>query len=150
MENRVRIYGESFLRTGCEGTIVIGEDTHIQPGCYLHSYGSGIHIGRKVEIAAGCAFYSYEHGMEDGVPIMDQPLTSRGAIHIGDGVWLGHGVKVLSDVRIGEGAVVGAGSVVTKDIPANAIAVGVPAKVIRFRNQSESRAEALVLAKSSN
>lgn len=133
LRDRVRLYGDSFLRTGSDGRIVIGEDTHIQPGCYLHSYLSEIVIGDKVEIAPCCAFYSYDHGMETGTPIMDQPLTSRGSIHIGDGAWLGHGVKVMSNVRIGDGAVVGAGAVVTRDIPANAIAAGAPAKVIRFR-----------------
>jgi len=52
---------------------------------------------------------------------------------IGDDVWLGYGVVVLDGVKIGSGAVIGANSVVTKDVPENAVAVGSPAKVIRMR-----------------
>lgn len=54
-------------------------------------------------------------------------------VEIGHDVWLGHGVIVMAGVKIGTGAVVGSGAVVTKDIPPYAIAVGVPAKVIKMR-----------------
>lgn len=57
----------------------------------------------------------------------------NGPIIIEDDVWLGYGVIVLSGVRIGRGAIIGAGSVVTKDVPAGAIAVGMPARVMRMR-----------------
>jgi acetyltransferase-like isoleucine patch superfamily enzyme len=60
-------------------------------------------------------------------------LKTKGGIVVGDDVWLGFGVVVLDGVRIGKGAVVGAGSVVTRDIPDNAIAVGVPARVVKMR-----------------
>ena len=59
---------------------------------------------------------------------------SRGGIHISDDAWIGVGVIVLDGVRIGKGAVIGAGSVVTRDVPDNTIVAGVPAKVIRMRN----------------
>jgi len=65
--------------------------------------------------------------------IKNQPLQTKGGILIEDNVWLGFGVIVLSGVRIGKGAVIGAGSVVTDDIPAGAIAVGVPARVVKMR-----------------
>lgn len=61
------------------------------------------------------------------------PLTSRGDIVVEDDVWLGLHVCVMDGVTIGQGAVIGAGAVVTKDIPPYAIAGGVPASVIRFR-----------------
>jgi acetyltransferase-like isoleucine patch superfamily enzyme len=57
-----------------------------------------------------------------------------------DDVWLGLGVAVLEGVRIGRGAVIGAGAVVTRDIPAYAIAIGVPARVVRFRGESSPSA----------
>jgi acetyltransferase-like isoleucine patch superfamily enzyme len=60
--------------------------------------------------------------------------VSRGDILIEDDAWIGFGVIVLDGVHIGSGAVIGAGSVVTRDIPANAIAAGIPAKVIRMRS----------------
>lgn len=129
----VHLYGSSFIETGSGGGVSIGDNTHIQPGCHIHSHVSSIRIGEQVEIAANCGFYSYSHGVKAGIPIIEQPIASDGGIVIGSGVWIGFGVVVLQNVVIGEGAVIGAGSVVSRDIPPNAIAVGVPARVIRFR-----------------
>jgi acetyltransferase-like isoleucine patch superfamily enzyme len=86
-------------------------------------------------IAPNCAFYPHDHGMAPGQPIRDQPLQTKGPIIIGDNVWVGAGVVVLGGVEIGEGAVIGAGSVVTTSIPGNAVAVGSPAKVVKFRSE---------------
>jgi acetyltransferase-like isoleucine patch superfamily enzyme len=138
MDDHVQIYGNAFIETGMGGSIHIGAGTHIQPDCHLHAYLSRIEIGRKVEIAPACAFYCYDHGMDPGIPIMEQPLTSKGDIVIGDGAWLGHGVIVLQGVTIGKGAVVAAGAVVTRDIPENAIAAGSPAKALRYRQSASS------------
>lgn len=134
--DRVHLYGDSCVETGVGGKISIGEGTHMQPGCRVHAFVSDIMIGRCVEIAPCCAFYSYDHGIAAGKLIMDQALTSKGSIHVGDGAWIGHGVTVLQGVRIGAGAVIGAGSVVIHDIPENAIASGVPAKVTGLRPRS--------------
>jgi acetyltransferase-like isoleucine patch superfamily enzyme len=133
--DRAHLYGDSFVETGHGGSIVIGADTHIQPGCHIHSHLAEIHIGEKVEVAANCAFYNYDHGIAPGTPIMEQPLRTRGDILIGDGAWIGHGVTVLQGVTIGEGAVIAAGAVVVSDIPANAIAAGVPARVVKHRDE---------------
>ena len=57
---------------------------------------------------------------------------SKGDIVIGDDVWIGYGAIIMSGVHVGQGAIIAAGSVVTKDIPDNAIAVGVPAKVVKY------------------
>ena len=62
-------------------------------------------------------------------------MKTRGGIRIADDVWIGFGVVVLDGVQIGEGAVIGAGSVVKSDIPSGAIAVGVPAQVIKMRSE---------------
>lgn len=131
--DHVHIYGDSFIESGMGGEIRIEDETHIQPGCHVHAFQSCIQIGRKVEIAAQCAFYSYNHMTDLGTIIMDQPLSSKGDIVVRDGAWIGHGVTVLSGVRIGEGAVIGAGSVVTNDVPDYAIAAGVPAVVVKIR-----------------
>ncbi|MEO5917528.1 MAG: acyltransferase [Luteolibacter sp.] len=131
--DRVQLYGDTFLETGSGGSIHIGEGTHVQPGCHIHAHLTEIRIGRNVEIASGCGFFSYDHGIEPGIPIMDQPITSKGGITVGDGAWLGYRVTVLQGVTIGAGAVIGAGSVVVRDIPENAIAAGTPAKVIKYR-----------------
>ena len=122
------------IQTGNGANVEIGEQTHIQPGCQLSAYKSSIKIGRGVEIAPNCAFYSYNHSVKAGQPIRNQPLDSKGDISIGDNVWLGYGVIVLDGVVIGKNTVIGAGSVVTKNIPQNAIAAGNPAKLIKFRS----------------
>lgn len=130
----VHLYGDTYIQTGDAGTVVIGSDTHIQPRCQFSSYKAPISIGRKVQIAPDCAFYPYAHGIEPDRPIKDQPLTTKGGIVIEDDVWLGYRAIVLDGVRIGRGAVIGAGSVVTQNIPAGAIAAGIPARVITMRS----------------
>lgn len=70
--------------------------------------------------------------MAGGLTIREQP-AEIGEVTIGNDVWIGAGAKILANVHIGDGAVIGSNAVVTSDIPANAIAVGVPAKVIRYR-----------------
>ena len=130
----VRILRDTILETGQGGSIKIGNKTWIHPRCQINAYKSDIIIGIGVDIASNCAFYSYDHGIEAGKLIREQPLTTKGPIIIDDQAWLGFGVIVLSGVHIGKGAVIGAGSVVTNDIPENSIACGSPAKVIKTRS----------------
>ena len=134
----VRLFGDTYIHTGQGGNVKIDKNTHIQPCCHLLAYKASIEIGQNVQIAPRCAFYPYDHGILPGELIWKQPLTTKGNIKIGDDVWLGFGVIVLSGVRIGEGAVVGAGSVVTHSIPDGAIAVGTPARVIKMRSDIEA------------
>lgn len=132
--DNVQIYGNAFLEVGAGALIEIGMGSHIQPGCHIHAHINSIRIGEFVEIGPNCAFYSYNHGISKGCMVMHQALESKGEISIGGGSWLGHGVVVLDGVVVGKNAIIGAGSVVTHNIPENAIAAGIPAKVIRFRN----------------
>jgi acetyltransferase-like isoleucine patch superfamily enzyme/glycosyltransferase involved in cell wall biosynthesis len=132
---RARVYGHVLLETGPGGSIAVGAGTRIHRGCHLIAYEAPIQIGEDVGISQNCAVYSYRHGVAPGTPIAGQPLQSRGPVRIGDHAWLGVGVIVLDGVHIGAGAVVGAGSVVTRDIPDGAIAAGVPARVVGMRDQ---------------
>jgi acetyltransferase-like isoleucine patch superfamily enzyme len=130
---RVCIYRDTILETAHGGYLEIGDDSSIHPRCQVNAYVAPIQIGRGVMIAPNCAFYSYDHGVLPDKPVRKQPLQSKGAIIIEDEAWIGFGTIVLSGVRIGKGAVVGAGSVVTQDIPDGAIAVGNPARVVKMR-----------------
>lgn len=130
----VHVYGEAFIQTGFGGSVKVGANSHIHPKCQISAYMSPIRIGCGVQVAPNCAFYPYDHGFAPGKKIMEQPLQTKGGITIEDDSWLGFGVIVLDGVRIGKGAVVGAGSVVTKDVPDGAIAVGVPARVVKMRS----------------
>jgi acetyltransferase-like isoleucine patch superfamily enzyme len=138
LDDRVHVYTDSCFETGEGGSIMIGAETSIHPRCQLMAYKGAIRIGRGVALAPNCALYPYDHGVAPGMPIRRQPLTTKGDIIIDDEAWLGTNVTVLSGVRIGKGAVVGAGSVVTTDVPDDAIAVGVPARVVKSRRSSES------------
>jgi acetyltransferase-like isoleucine patch superfamily enzyme len=127
------IYDDSIVETGLGGSLSIGADTHIQYRCHLSAYVSPIVIGSKVQIGPRCAFFPYDHGVWAGELICKQPLQTKGGIVVGDDVIMGGGVIVLDGVKIGRGALIGAGSVVADDIPEGAIAVGVPARVVRMR-----------------
>lgn len=134
--DEVFINRDTIIEAGHGGSLVIGDRTTIQPRCQFSAYKGEIHIGADVQIAPNCAFYPYNHGMSADVAMKNQPLISRGGIRIDDDVWLGYGVIVLDGVHIGRGAVIGAGSVVNQDIPADTIAVGTPARVVRNRDKT--------------
>ncbi len=139
LADRVHVYRGTIIEVGQGGGVSIGEYTQVQPGCNLNGFLKQIKIGRKVMVSAGCALIPYQHKLDDlMIAMADQPLTSKGDIIIEDDVWLGMGVKVMDGVRIGQGSVVGANAVVTKDIPAYSIAVGVPAKVVGNRQPASS------------
>jgi len=132
--DRVRIYRDTIIETGLGGKLIIGDHSSIHPRCQINAYAETISIGSEVMIAANCALYPYDHGIAPNIPISEQPLHSKGSIIIENGAWLGFGVIVLSGVRIGEGAVIGAGSVVTEDVPDGGVAVGVPARLVKMRS----------------
>jgi acetyltransferase-like isoleucine patch superfamily enzyme len=139
--NYVNIYRDTIIETDLGGDLTIGDHASIHPRCQINAYVSSVTINKGVMIAPNCAIYPHTHGLELGTPIREQPLVSKGPILIDDEAWLGFGFIVLGGVRIGKGAAVGAGAVVAHDLPDNAIAVGNPAKVIRFRDSMANGAQ---------
>jgi acetyltransferase-like isoleucine patch superfamily enzyme len=116
------------------GAIEIEANAYIGPYCVLYGHG-GLAIGRNTMIGAHTVIVPANHGFARiDVPMNMQPLTQKG-INIGEDVWIGAGCQVLDGVRIGNGAVIGAGSVVTKDIEAYGIVRGVPATVVESREK---------------
>jgi acetyltransferase-like isoleucine patch superfamily enzyme len=114
------------------GNIIIGNNTSINPYCII--YGDGdTSIGNGVRIAGHTVIVPANHNFSDKtIPIINQGLSKKG-IKILNDVWIGSGVTVLDGVTINNGVVVGAGSVVNSEIPEFALCVGVPAKVIKYR-----------------
>ena len=154
IDENVSINGNIDLRNRENGKIIISKDVtidtnsrfvaannatlNIGKGCKLGSYlifncGEDITVGEDCIFGGFCYFQSSNHGIKKDELIKYQDHT-YGKIIIGKGAWFGARVTVLPGVTIGEGAVIGANSVVTKDIPSNSIAVGNPAKVISYRN----------------
>lgn len=116
------------------GAVEIGAEGSIGTHCRFGTTGT-IRIGRYALFAAGCFVGGEDHPVDDpSTPMVKLPTVSKGGVHIGDDVWLGFRATVLDGVTIGDGAVIGAHALVTSDIPERAIAVGAPARVIRYRD----------------
>ncbi|MGE5531288.1 MAG: acyltransferase [Bacteroidota bacterium] len=134
--DRVRLGGGIILSCAPQGSIQIGHDVLINDYSIINS-ASGVILEDWVTIAPFCQIVDGDHGIEDlERPVREQHENDVHApVHIKRDVWLGSHVVVLRGVTIGAGAVIGAGSIVTKDIPDGAIAVGVPAKVVAWRGR---------------
>ncbi|MGZ0151159.1 acyltransferase [Kribbella sp. WER1] len=111
------------------GRIALGSDSTINPFAAVRGE---VTIGDGVRIGAHTSILAFNHGTAPGMPVFQQPITERG-ITIGDDVWIGSNVTILDGVTVGPHTIIGAGAVVTKDIPAHSVAAGNPARVLRSR-----------------
>ena len=115
-----------------EGVVEIGDKTVFGQDCTISSY-KRVRIGEQCVIADRAMFIDFDHGVtEVEKPIRLQGIYKR-ELEVGANVWIGYGACFLRGVRVGDNAIVGTNSVVTKDVPANAVVGGVPAKLIRMR-----------------
>ncbi|MFA6289070.1 MAG: DapH/DapD/GlmU-related protein [Opitutaceae bacterium] len=113
-------------------SIVIGDRVFV--GRFVEfNIRKGIRIGDDSLVASGCKFIDHNHGFRDLSVPMNIQAQEEEEIVLEENVWLGVGVVVLKGVRISRGAIVGAGSVVTKNIPENEIWAGIPARKIGSR-----------------
>lgn len=114
----------------------VGSGSFIGEGCWVNAVG-GIHIGNYSGLGARTVIFSIEHRYAgaDSLPFDDVRMIKP--VYIEDFVWVGINVSILPGVRIGEGAIVGLGSVVTNDVPPLAIVMGNPAKVIGHRKKDD-------------
>ena len=124
--------GRNTILSCKNGDIELADGVNIGFNCEVFS-ASRVTIGRSVLMAAYSYVIGGDHDFSDpSKTVLEQTRTSAG-VAIGDGVWMGAGAKILDGVTIGEGAVIGAGAVVRDSVPASAIAVGVPARVVASR-----------------
>ncbi|HJA03811.1 MAG TPA: acyltransferase, partial [Candidatus Microbacterium stercoravium] len=112
------------------GTLVTGTNCTINPFTVVRGE---ITLGDAVRIGAHTSILAFNHTMDDpDTWVFKQPLTSKGIV-IGDDVWVGSHVMIVDGVTIGDRAMIAAGSIVTKDVPAGAVVAGNPARVKRWR-----------------
>ena len=132
---KIIIGDNTFIAADCtlHGPLEIGNEVAINHHCILDGGRVGIKIHGQARLAAYCHLYAFDHGMQGDQPIYKQPVRSQG-IEIGKDVWLGAHVGVKDGVRIGDHAVIGMNSMVTKDVNMNEIVAGNPAKFIRLRD----------------
>lgn len=115
-----------------EGVVEIGEKTVMGQECTISAY-QRVRIGEQCVIADRAMFIDFDHGVvEVERPIRLQGIYKRD-VEVGNNVWIGYGACILRGVSVGDNSIIGTNAVVTKDVPANAIVGGVPARIIRMR-----------------
>jgi len=120
-----------------EGTVSIGAKTVLGQECTISAYHQ-VSIGRECVIADRVMMIDFDHGASE----VERPVRLQGiykrAISVGHNVWIGYGACILRGVTVGDNAIVGTNAVVTRDVPANAVVAGVPARVVRMRDEPRS------------
>jgi acetyltransferase-like isoleucine patch superfamily enzyme len=121
--------------------IVVGDRSAIGSGSFIGGQG-GVTIGDDVILGPGVRIFSENHRFDQ----LDTPIRSQGeereGVIIGNDCWIGAGVTILAGVSVGDGCVIAAGAIVTKDIAPWMVAAGIPARAIRSRRPEESQATA--------
>ena len=141
----IKKYGTITIAKGCQiglgslldcwgGSIEVDENTFIGPYTVIYGHG-GVTIGRDTLIAMHSRIIAANHTVPNQSTLIRSQPNKLLPVTIGSDVWLGAGVTVLGGVTVGDGCVVAAGAVVTKDLPPYSIAMGVPAKVVKYREK---------------
>jgi acetyltransferase-like isoleucine patch superfamily enzyme len=120
-----------------QGEVVIGAKTVLGQEVTISAYRH-VRIGEQCVVADRAMFIDFDHGVvEVERPIRQQGIYMRD-VDVGSNVWVGYGACILRGVRVGDNSVIGTNTVVTKDVPANAVVGGVPARILRMREAPET------------
>jgi len=139
---RVHLGRWCWVGDGCkirahEGEVFIGAKTVLGQECTVSAF-QHVSIGRECIVADRVMFIDFDHGVVDVErPIRHQGIYKRD-VRVGNNVWIGYGACFLRGVRVGDNAVIGTNCVVTKDLPDNAVAAGVPARILRMRDTPQT------------
>ena len=120
-----------------EGEVSIGAKSVLGQECTISAF-QHVSIGRECIVADRVMLIDFDHGVvEQDRPIRLQGIYKRD-VHVGHNCWIGYGACILRGATVGDNAIVGTSTVVTKDVPANAVVGGVPARVLRMREEPET------------
>jgi acetyltransferase-like isoleucine patch superfamily enzyme len=129
----------SWIGHGCkirahEGEVRIGAKTVLGQECTISAF-QHVSIGRECIVADRVMLIDFDHGVVD----VEQPIRAQGIykrdVRVGNNVWVGYGACFLRGVTVGDNAIVGASAVVTRDVPHDAVAGGIPARLLRMRDR---------------
>ena len=163
LRGRLSLDGLAFIGPGCDlevgrrGTLELGRWSWIGHGCKLRAHEGVISIGAKTVLGQECTISAFQHvsigrecviadrvmliDFDHGMVEVERPIRLQGIykrdVRVGNNVWIGYGACVLRGVTVGDNAVIGTNSVVTRDVPANAVVGGVPARLIRMRDEPQ-------------
>lgn len=130
---KLRAY-TSFAGIPHDPAIIIGNNVHLAVDCTINATHR-IEIRDNAALGVGSKVMDHMHGQADfsdlHIPILERELTSKGSVIIGENAMLGTGVVILPGVEIGANSVIGSNAVVTRSIPPNSIAAGIPARVLK-------------------
>lgn len=121
--------GRNSILSCKNGDITLGDGANVGFNCEVFSAGD-VRVGKDTLLAAYVYLIGGDHEFSDASAAVNAQARRASGIQVGDGVWVGAGVKVLDGVTIGDRAIIGAGAVVRQAVPAGARAVGVPARVL--------------------
>ena len=117
-----------------EGEVLIGAKTVLGQECTISAF-QHVSIGRECVVADRVMLIDFDHGITE----VERPIRLQGIykrdVRVGHNCWIGYGACVLRGVSVGDNSVIGTSAVVTKDVPENAVAAGIPARVIRMREE---------------
>jgi acetyltransferase-like isoleucine patch superfamily enzyme len=158
---RLKLDGFAFIGPGC--TLQVGRDAVLELGrwcwighrCKIRCHEGFVSIGAKSVLGQECTISAYQHiaigsecviadrvmliDFDHGVVEVERPIRLQGIykrdVNVGSNVWIGYGACILRGATVGDNAVIGTNAVVPKDVPANAVVGGVPARLIRMREK---------------
>jgi acetyltransferase-like isoleucine patch superfamily enzyme len=159
LRGRLELDGLAFIGPGCRlevgrnAVLAIGRWSWIGHGCKIRCHEGRVSVGAKSVMGQECTISAYQHvsigrecviadrvmmiDFDHGSVEVDRPIRLQGIykrdVRVGNNVWIGYGACILRGVTVGDNAIVGTNAVVTKDVEANAVVGGVPAKVLRMR-----------------
>jgi len=141
------------IEIGKDATLHLGRWSWIGHGSKIRVHEGEAHIGAKSVLGQECTISAFQHisigreciiadrvmliDFDHGVVEVDRPVRAQGIykrdVRVGHNVWIGYGVAILRGVTVGDNSVLGTSTIVSRDVPANAVAAGVPVRVIRMR-----------------